>query len=62
MQVFLAAPESEFQGIPLMQLDILKTLGVHIFSRIPGNLDADLIIDGLIGYGLKRNPKGLRQN
>lgn len=59
LKVFLAAPESEFQGIPLMQLDILKALGVQIFSRIPGNLDADLIIDGLIGYGLKGNPKGL---
>ncbi len=59
LEVFLSAPANEFKGIPLHQLHILNKLGVIVKTGLPEHYEADLIIDGLIGYGLKGNPTGL---
>ena len=56
----------KFAGVPAHQLGILKRLGVEVIepkessdsSIADSDLVPDLIVDGLIGYSLKGNPRG----
>ncbi|MEZ4541488.1 MAG: NAD(P)H-hydrate epimerase [Chloroflexota bacterium] len=60
VRVYLTRPEAEFAAVPARQLDILRRMGVPIFPAgdpaagpAPG-----LILDGIIGYGLRGDPRG----
>jgi len=59
-RVYLTKAESEFQGVPAYQLQILKTMGVSIeqagtVNEFPA---ASLILDALIGYSISGAPRG----
>lgn len=60
VQVFVTKPDLSFTPIPAHQLDILRRMQVPIFpsSVLDQAQTADLIIDGVIGYSLKGNPRG----
>ena len=49
-----------FTGVPAHQLGILRRLGISIsHSDFPaGDYAPDVILDGVIGYSLKGNPRG----
>jgi NAD(P)H-hydrate epimerase len=58
--VILAKPRSAFSGIAAHQLSILDRMGIPVeepegIQSLPG---ADLIIDGLLGFSLKGDPRG----
>lgn len=55
VRVVLARPVSELDPAPSRQLDILRRVGVPVQDDPPG---ADLILDALIGYSLRGNPRG----
>lgn len=61
VEIYLTATEDRLSDIPLHQLRILQRMGVNIrqaseqAERAP---DADLIIDGIIGYSIKGAPRG----
>ncbi len=53
----IAAPRDSLKEIPAHQYQILKAMGINDKDEI--NLsEVDLIIDAMIGYGLKSDPKG----
>ena len=58
--VFLTKPAADFKGIPAQQLEILSKISVPIFedAKNPFSKSRDLIIDGMIGYRLRGNPRG----
>jgi NAD(P)H-hydrate epimerase len=60
VQVVLTRPEAELRGVPAHQLDILKRLQVPTLAagQVEQAADAELIIDGLIGYSLQGTPRG----
>lgn len=58
--VIVAKPRSAFSGIAAHQLTILDRMGIPVdepegIQALPG---ADLIIDGLLGFSLKGDPRG----
>ncbi len=57
--VLTAKSEDQFAGVPGHQLEILRRMGVPILSplRASNAPEAALIVDGLIGYGLKGAPR-----
>ena len=60
--VMLAASPSEFVDVPARQLEILRCLHIPVMP-LPGDCvepqkPAALILDGLVGYGLKGAPRG----
>lgn len=60
MQVYVAKPASAFTPVPTYHLAILQQMRIPI-AQAEDVLQAsrpDLIIDGLIGYGLKDAPRG----
>jgi NAD(P)H-hydrate epimerase len=60
VNVYLTKPDSDFTAIPAQQLDIVRRMNVPV-APADGIQDAgalDLIIDGIIGYGLKGAPRG----
>lgn len=62
VNVFITKPASSFQGVPAHQLDILQRLHTPIEPAAGIDLqqiqEADLIIDGIIGYSLSDAPRG----
>lgn len=60
MTVILSKPPKRFRGAPALQLEILGKIGVEIIlpNQIRELPAADLILDGLIGYGLAGDPRG----
>lgn len=60
VRVVTAKEDDALAPVPRQQLDILRQMGVTISSiqapEVAG--DADLIIDGLIGYSLRGAPRG----
>lgn len=60
VQVIIKAADESYRGIPAHQLDILRRMKVPIAlaAKIHALPEADLIIDALIGYSLKGNPRG----
>lgn len=59
VMVFLTRPAAHFKSIPAHQLDILKQMNIptHQANRISDIQQADLIVDGLIGYSLSGAPR-----
>ena len=60
VSVLTTKPDEAYAGVPAHQLGILRRLGMEIDStEIPEPQSApDIILDGLIGYSLKGEPRG----
>ena len=60
ISVFVTAKKANFTEIPQHQFDILENMGVTIqqADSLPQQTSPDIIIDGVIGYSLKGNPRG----
>ena len=58
VQVFTTKPQEDFTPIPAHQLDIVERMGLSISSTDLPEDSYDLILDGVIGYSLKGNPRG----
>lgn len=60
VSVFLARSHELFKGIPAHQLEILQNMHISAsqFADKQEMPEADLIIDGLVGYSLKGSPSG----
>lgn len=58
--VFIAKPDADFAPVPGHQLGILRRMGVSIglAADVDKSDTAVLIIDGVIGYSLRGNPRG----
>ncbi len=59
-EVLLSSAEEDIKEIPSKQLKILKSMGVHVprSSREAEFATCSLIIDALLGYNQRGNPKG----
>jgi NAD(P)H-hydrate epimerase len=53
--VILATERARLSPVPTHQLDILERMGIAV---VADPLDADLVIDALVGYSLQGNPRG----
>ena len=60
VQVLTTKPDEGFSGIPAHQLGILRRLNLDIsHAKLPtDDFAPDAILDGVIGYSLKGNPRG----
>ena len=58
VSVFTTKPDEAYSGVPAHQLGILRRLGVDINSSVLPEETPEVILDGLIGYSLKGNPRG----
>lgn len=61
VRVIVARSDDAFSPASYHQLTILRRMGikVQVWSSGPLNVGVDLIVDGLIGYGLTGPPKGI---
>jgi len=57
VQVALSRPADELSGVPAHQLAILQKMGIPVSGAMA--TEADLLIDALIGYSLRGNPRGV---
>jgi NAD(P)H-hydrate epimerase len=57
VEVIVGTSKDKMKGIPLGQLHVLEKMGIPILSADYSLRDYDLLIDGLIGYGLEGNPR-----
>jgi len=57
VQVAIAVPDEKLKDAPAHQMRTLRAMGVHIAEDYPSG-DFDLMIDALIGYGLRGAPRG----
>src|SRR5712691_11425678 len=57
VRVIVGTTKDKMKDIPLGQLHILERMGIPILSTDYALRDYDLLIDGLIGYGLEGNPR-----
>ena len=57
--VYVTKPDDEFAPIPAHQLDILRRMGLDVApaEAVKTQRDPDLVIDGVIGYSLRGNPR-----
>jgi len=64
VQVVCTHPASDYQGVPLHQLSILQAIGVPLAWADEGweLPPCDLVIDAVIGYGLRGDPRGQARN
>ena len=60
VSVLTTKPDEQYSGVPGHQLAILRRLDVDVnSSTLPSNSNLpDLILDGVIGYSLKGDPRG----
>ena len=60
VRVFVTRPPDKFRAVPAHQLDILQRMSVNISlaEEIDKAQKPDLIVDGIIGYSLKGDPRG----
>ncbi len=60
VKIIISKDETEFSGVPKIQLEILKNMGAYIFqfNQIKNDFNTDLIIEGLVGYSLNGSPRG----
>ena len=58
--VVIAKPSTDFKGIPAHQLAILNNMEIVIYEDVAQLTEPplDLILDGILGYSLKGNPRG----
>ena len=57
VNVIVGTTRDRVKGIPLGQLQVLEKMGIPILWGDYNLRDYDLMIDGLIGYGLEGNPR-----
>jgi len=57
VEVFLGTTKDRMKGLPLGQLNILEKMELPSLSTDYDLRDYNLLIDGLIGYGLEDNPR-----
>jgi len=60
VKIIISKDETEFSGVPKIQLEILKNMCANIFqfNQIKNDFNTDLIIEGLVGYSLNGSPRG----
>ena len=57
VEMIVGTIKDRMKNVPLGQLHILEKMGIPILSTHYVLTDYDLLIDGLIGYGLEGNPR-----
>ena len=57
VSVIVGATKDRMKDVPLGQLYVLEKMGIPILLGSYNLRDYDLLIDGLIGYGLEGNPR-----
>jgi NAD(P)H-hydrate epimerase len=57
VKVIAGTSKDRMKDVPLGQLHIIEKMGIPILSTEYVLKDYDLLIDGLIGYGLEGNPR-----
>src|SRR2546426_5294133 len=57
VKVIVGATKDKMKSVPLGQLHIIEKMGIPILSTDYVLRDCDLLVDGLIGYGLEGNPR-----
>jgi len=57
VEVIVGTTKDKMKDVPLEQLHILEKMGTPILSTEHALRDYDLLIDGLMGYGLEGNPR-----
>jgi len=57
VNVIVGATKDRMKDVPLGQLYVLEKMGIPILLGSYNLRDYDLLIDGLIGYGLEGNPR-----
>ena len=57
VEVIAGTTKDRMKSIPFRQLEILEKMGILILSTDYDLTDYDLLVDGLIGYGLEGNPR-----
>jgi NAD(P)H-hydrate epimerase len=64
IQAFVAVPVEKLAAVTRHQLDIVRRMGIPVvYSEMVAESEkTDLVIDGLIGYGLKDVPRGRAAN
>lgn len=55
VSVVLSHPETALSAVAARQLDIVRRIGIAVVDEPP---DGDLVIDAIIGYGLRGDPSG----
>ena len=60
VEVYLSQDPAKMTPVPAHQLISLQQMGVQIHNGqiLDSHLEADLIIDGIIGYSINGNPRG----
>jgi len=58
VQVALSAPASQFAPVPAEQLVIAKRLGIPILDGTESLGDPELVLDALLGYSQRGEPRG----
>ena len=60
IQIVLSKPADNLSGVIRNQAEILTQMGIQLHSirDIRAGIELDLIIDGIIGYGIKGAPRG----
>jgi len=58
VSVFTTKPDEAYLGVPAHQLGILRRLGVEVNHSVLPEATPEVILDGLIGYSLKGDPRG----
>ena len=58
VRVSATAPLDSFEGVPRLQIDILHAMGVAVATWAAIPPDAEVIVDGLVGYSLSGAPRG----
>ena len=57
VSVIVGTTKDRMKDVPLGQLNVLEKMGIPILLGDYNLRDYDLLIDGLIGYGLESNPR-----
>jgi len=57
VEVIVGTTKDKMREVPLAQLHILEKIGIPILSTDYALRDYELLVDGLIGYGLEGNPR-----
>jgi hydroxyethylthiazole kinase-like uncharacterized protein yjeF len=57
VRVVLGAEKKDVRDVPAKQLRILEKMGVEIYGPAGGFGGADLLVDSLLGYGSKGDPR-----
>ena len=57
VRVILAGGRSDLRDVPARQLAIVDKMGIPVVGPTEGLADAHLVIDALLGYGSRGNPR-----